>query len=367
LWWITTHSDTIYNILWGDKDTYMLAFAAAGKAASYAQMPIPPAAALSGKSGEFHHLMAMVQHDHYGRQAWVHNTLNKHGLWAQGPPALYTLVTGPMPEWVGSRLSDHPNIFTMNATRLVPLQVEQPVAATNMVTCPHAVLAQFLRVQALGLALLPQPWLMAACSKELSQLLENAASNSSSSREGVASGRYSLRQLHARQLQQESADACMQVPRAAGHLEQLLQQQVAQQQLGPVQWASVLVGRAAADELVHALSAPANTPAGVAQHEREDLAQWLAAAHTPDVLQYLNWHLMAVKKAPAACTAAGPGRVANADGAMPVLQLRHPGSSSGGAQSGSPAAWSALELAQVVWLPEAVKWIQETELIKKHV
>ncbi|WIA22256.1 hypothetical protein OEZ85_004579 [Tetradesmus obliquus] len=61
LWWITTHSDVIYNILWGDKDTYMLAFAAAGKAASYAQMPIPPAAALSGKSGEFHRLRAMLR------------------------------------------------------------------------------------------------------------------------------------------------------------------------------------------------------------------------------------------------------------------------------------------------------------------
>uniref|UniRef100_A0A383W675 Nucleotide-diphospho-sugar transferase domain-containing protein n=1 Tax=Tetradesmus obliquus TaxID=3088 RepID=A0A383W675_TETOB len=349
LWWITTHSDVIYNILWGDKDTYMLAFAAAGKAASYAQMPIPPAAALSGKSGEFHRLRAMVQHDHYGRQAWVHNTLNKHKNWAQGPPAPYALVTGPMPEWVGTRLSNHPNIFAMNATRLVLLQVEQPgAAAKGLQACPQNVWSQFMQLQALGIALLPQPELMTACEEELSQLLQHDAATTSSRNGGEAL--------------------------AAGSLEQLLQQQAAQQQLAPaVQWASVLAGQPAVDELVHALSAADNTPAGVADLEREGLSKWLAAAEPPAMLQYLNWHLMAAKKAPAVCASAGPARAANADGAMPVMQLRQAGGVQdfGGAGRSKkfemPAAWSALELAQAVWLPEAVRWIQGSELMRKHV
>lgn len=32
LWWITSHSKVVYNILYGDKDTFSLAFAAAGEA-----------------------------------------------------------------------------------------------------------------------------------------------------------------------------------------------------------------------------------------------------------------------------------------------------------------------------------------------
>lgn len=379
LWRITTHSDVIYNILWGDKDTYMLAFAAAGKAASYAQMPIPPAAALSGKSGEFHRLRAMVQHDHYGRQAWVHNTLNKRKNWAQGPPAPYALVTGPMPEWVGTRLSNHPNIFAMNATRLVLLQVEQPAAAApkGLHACPQDVWGRFLRIQALGVALLPQPALLAACEGQLSQLLPHDAATTSSSN-GSSKGGEALagmqQQVQIRRLLQAPVDACTHVQHAAGSLEQLLQQQAAQQQLAPaVQWASVLAGQPAVDELVHALSAADHTPAGVADLEREGLAKWLAAAEPPAMLQYLNWHLMAAKKAPAACAAAGPGRVANADGAMPVMQLRQAGGlqDDGGAGHSKkfkmPAAWSALELAQAVWLPEAVKWIQGSELLRKHV
>lgn len=341
----------------------MLAFAAAGKAAIYAQMPIPPAAALGGKSGEFHHLMAMVQHDHFGRQAWVHNTLNKHGLWLQRPPAPYTLVTSPMPEWVGTRLSDHPNIFAMNATRLVLLHIEQPAAATSMQRCPHDVWSQFMRLQLLGIALLPQPALMVACMEKYVQLMEVDArdSTNSSSQASVA-----LSGLQARLIHQQLSDACIHTPSAAGRLNQLLQQQAAQQPLKPVQWASVLVGRAAVEELAHALTAPANTPAGSVELERQELAAWLAAADAPAMLQYLNWHLMAAKKSPADCSAAGPERVANADGAMPVLQLQLPGGDGGTGASRTATVWSALEMAQVVWLPEAVKWIQGNELVCKH-
>ncbi|WIA33896.1 hypothetical protein OEZ86_006995 [Tetradesmus obliquus] len=337
LWWITTHSDVIYNILWGDKDTFMLAFASAGKADSYAQMPIPPAAALGDKGGEFHGLMAMVQHDHFGRQAWVHNTLNKHKQWAQGMPAPYTLVTGPMPEWVGTRLCNQPNMYAINATRLVLLQVEQPrAAATSMQACRHDVWYHWLQLQALGITLLPQPALVEACADKLPQPQQHIASDASSSN-------------------------------SAARLDELLQQQADQAALVPVQWAAVLVGRPGIEELAHAVSAPANTPAGVAELERQALSAWLAEAGVPTVLPYLNWHLMAKKKAPKSCASAGPGRPANVDGAMPAMRLRKPGEWRRDGAAGGTRLWSVLELAQVEWLPEAVRWIQGSEQMNKHV
>ena len=38
--WINSFSDTIYRTLWGDKDTYALAFAVAGKAHEFNQLQV---------------------------------------------------------------------------------------------------------------------------------------------------------------------------------------------------------------------------------------------------------------------------------------------------------------------------------------
>lgn len=38
--WINTFGDTVYRALWGDKDTYSLAFAVAGKAHAFNQLQV---------------------------------------------------------------------------------------------------------------------------------------------------------------------------------------------------------------------------------------------------------------------------------------------------------------------------------------
>jgi hypothetical protein len=45
--WVNSYSDLLYSAVWGDKDTYALAFAAAGKADAFAQVEVPPGAALT--------------------------------------------------------------------------------------------------------------------------------------------------------------------------------------------------------------------------------------------------------------------------------------------------------------------------------
>ncbi|KAF6252396.1 mannosyltransferase putative-domain-containing protein [Scenedesmus sp. NREL 46B-D3] len=377
LWWITTHSEVIYNILWGDKDTYMLAFAAAGKASQYAQMPIPPAATLRKGNGDMYHLQAMVQHDHFGRQAWVHNTQNKHWQWAVRPPAPYAVVTGPMPEWVGARLSSHPDIFTLNATRLVLLQHPHPSAAAAPDHCPVAAWRQFVRLQALGIVLLSQPEFVTLCQGEIqTPQPRNASLNlSNSNSHSTAHASTALRRLQVGRRLQNPSDACLDAPPAVGHVDQLLHLQADQQQLAVVQWASVLAGGAAAGEVSLAMSATQSTPTGVAAWEVQGLLQWLAsataAANAPSMLMYLNWNLMQKKSAPAACTSAGAGRVANADGAMPVLQLQQPqvsaNDSGARAPTGASRLWSALDVAQVVWLPEAVEWMRREQVVKQHI
>jgi hypothetical protein len=42
LFWINSFADTVYREVHGDKDTFPLAFAVAGKAHEYSQMPVPP-------------------------------------------------------------------------------------------------------------------------------------------------------------------------------------------------------------------------------------------------------------------------------------------------------------------------------------
>ena len=39
LWFLNSHPDTIYKLMYGDKDTFRLAFALAGNSAAYHQVP----------------------------------------------------------------------------------------------------------------------------------------------------------------------------------------------------------------------------------------------------------------------------------------------------------------------------------------
>lgn len=48
LWFVNSHSEVIYKLMYGDKDTFRLAFALAGKSDFYEQVP-----------HIFHHLLAL--------------------------------------------------------------------------------------------------------------------------------------------------------------------------------------------------------------------------------------------------------------------------------------------------------------------
>lgn len=43
--WLNSFSDFMYDVVHGDKDTFMLGFAAAGQAHSYMQLSLPPGGA----------------------------------------------------------------------------------------------------------------------------------------------------------------------------------------------------------------------------------------------------------------------------------------------------------------------------------
>ena len=46
LWFLNSHPETIYKLMYGDKDTFRLAFSLAGKEAAYQQARVPEPALL---------------------------------------------------------------------------------------------------------------------------------------------------------------------------------------------------------------------------------------------------------------------------------------------------------------------------------
>ena len=92
--------------MWGDKGTFGVAFAVAGKAHLFAQVSVPPATAFSwrpnivltkatqGRSWGWQ-LFGFLQHDSWGRPAFIHRTINKYDH--DRDPWKLEAVTAPMP------------------------------------------------------------------------------------------------------------------------------------------------------------------------------------------------------------------------------------------------------------------------------
>ncbi|KAL6765645.1 mannosyltransferase putative-domain-containing protein [Haematococcus lacustris] len=112
LWWINTFAPQVYAHIHGDKDTFPLAFALAGKAAEFRQVSIPPGGAFwwnrdvlevkasgAGAAPNFTdgwQLVGMVQWEPEGRgPAFMHRTMNKFSS-AEDPWPIQ-LITGPLP------------------------------------------------------------------------------------------------------------------------------------------------------------------------------------------------------------------------------------------------------------------------------
>jgi hypothetical protein len=391
--------------------------APAGKASTYAQMPLPPAGLFalksearalrkwSKKSGidpatNIHKLQGIVHFDHFGQPAFVHQTLNKSPEWSKAPPA-WGYLSSPMPQWLGRGLFVKAvDAHYVDAERLIPLNIRYPsssseegskatgssAAAANRSTCPEATFAQFLGVQGLGVGLLGQPDLVAVCSKQLQQKLDEEDYDSTAGFEGLLVAKASSKH----------ASSCMQGSAVNGDTRQLNQQQLLQQanEAGQLQWAAVLAGGSNCDLLLKAERKAMYL--GDGQHKQ--LLRWLekfcwlqrhdarcrshrlpgcqrhrnvhsipaATAHVPAaalpyVLVYPNWGLLQHREAPGSCSDYR---------AFPAVALQQPGDISAGDADGSDGdqagvLWSALDRAQVVWFPQAVAWMNSNKAIKE--
>jgi hypothetical protein len=405
----------------------MLSGGPAGKASSYAQMPLPPAGLFALKSeahalkkwtnesgidpaAELHKLQGIVHFDHFGQPAFVHQTLNKNPVWNNTPPA-WGYMSSPMPQWLARGLFVKAvDAFYVDAERLIPLQISSPssgskedsketgspaaAAAAKWSTCPEATFEQFLAVQGLGVGLLDQPDLVAACSKQLQQKLEEEDDGSRAGWEAALATHASSKQ----------ASRCMQGSAVNGDIRQLNQQQLLQRsnEPGQLQWAAVLAGGNNCDlllkaerkamyhgegqhkELLHWLErfcwsqrhdARCRTYRllGCQRHRRVHSTAAAAAAAAPDarvaattaaavpgVLVYPNWSLLQHREAPGGCKEYR---------AFPALALQPPGDptaadADGGDGGEAGVLWSALDRAQVVWFPKAVAWMNSNEAIK---
>ncbi|KAK9814131.1 hypothetical protein WJX72_001060 [[Myrmecia] bisecta] len=78
LWFLNSHQNVTYKLMYGDKDTFRLAFNLAGKKRDFKQVTIPPCAPLDANPLNkpptvFLHV-GMMQHDPYGNVAFLHRT-----------------------------------------------------------------------------------------------------------------------------------------------------------------------------------------------------------------------------------------------------------------------------------------------------
>ncbi|DBA84574.1 TPA: hypothetical protein ACH3X2_006154 [Trebouxia sp. C0005] len=100
LWFLNSHRKPVSDWMWGDKDTYRLAFALAGKANAFQQVTLSPRLALDagGTPPEppFRHT-GMVQHDLDGNLQFLHRTyLGKFDPAIQEPWRELDFVTNPV-------------------------------------------------------------------------------------------------------------------------------------------------------------------------------------------------------------------------------------------------------------------------------
>eukprot|EP00798_Chlamydomonas_sp_ICE-L_P031339 gene31339-6489_t len=122
LLWINSYSDVMYRYLHGDKDTFPLAFATAGKASHFRLVPIPPGAMMvwapnvvvlrrSKRRGlrDGYKLQGVLQHDPFGRPMFLHRTISK--FWFGSSPPFITTFTAPLPyPWLKWYLAQSKNL-----------------------------------------------------------------------------------------------------------------------------------------------------------------------------------------------------------------------------------------------------------------
>lgn len=320
-----------------------------------------------------------------------------------------------MPQWLARGMFvKAANSFHVDADRLIPVQISQPIASIgsnssatavaaaegSWAACPDSSFNEILAVQGLGIALLDQPQLVAACSKQL----QEAANNSAAALDKVAAADAG---------DTKQAQSCMQGSVVSGSIAQLHEQQLLQQPQQPeqLQWAAVLAGTSC-ETLLRAQRKAAHK----GHDQQRQLLHWLerqcwarrrhsrclrhplfpgcrrrlrvhkaAAAAAADAgmpvlpsgLVYPNWGLLQPRVPPGSCKDYR---------AFPALALQQPAEYNASsadsyteavsdyavevvAQDGraAPVLWSVLEQAQMQWFPQAVEWMNSNKAIQQLV
>ncbi|GAX76848.1 hypothetical protein CEUSTIGMA_g4294.t1 [Chlamydomonas eustigma] len=209
LLWINSYPEKLKGSMWGDKDTFGLAFAVAGKAHLYFQVAVPPA-------GLFHwrkdmllikatqqkdwgwQLIGMLQHDTWGRPAFIHRTIDKYS--PEKNPTNIELITAPITLRWSEYFLNHDNmgptkgvpwdyVVPANAvTELVPTKTASWVhevdgelvqdsftfsdsSAPDTTKCPVPTFVSVWTMAANGLPIDLEPAMMEACLPVLERLL----------------------------------------------------------------------------------------------------------------------------------------------------------------------------------------------------
>uniref|UniRef100_A0A383VV11 Mannosyltransferase putative-domain-containing protein n=1 Tax=Tetradesmus obliquus TaxID=3088 RepID=A0A383VV11_TETOB len=200
---INSFGDVLYKALWGDKDTYSMAFAVAGKAHLFNQLQVPPGAALTWRNSSLlvkatqqktagWQLAGMLQFDAAGQPAFLHRTMNKFS-WG-GEAWHLGLITGPLPlRWVNYYLSQDaqgptvgvPYDYVAPASAFVQWHIPQPLARSTAQTdgwavgqeeaCPAVTFLAYWRLREHAVPTGSNASLDSACTPLLASLLRSNA------------------------------------------------------------------------------------------------------------------------------------------------------------------------------------------------
>eukprot|EP00798_Chlamydomonas_sp_ICE-L_P010063 gene10063-7957_t len=142
IFFINSFPGLVQESAWGDKDTYAVGFALAGKAHEFSQSPVPPGGLFAWrkdmlliKSTEEKtwgwQLLGFLQFDNWGRAAFIHRTINKFDV--DKTPWNIELVSAPMPRrWAEYYLVQ----VNPGPTKGIPWDYVVPASSVSVLTIP---------------------------------------------------------------------------------------------------------------------------------------------------------------------------------------------------------------------------------------
>ncbi|KAG2500723.1 hypothetical protein HYH03_001487 [Edaphochlamys debaryana] len=162
-WWMNAMGhDLTYNYMYGDKDTFGVAFAMAGKPTEYYQVPVPPAGVWTHDTNIGWHpnkpqllrqghwwMNSLVHFSPWGQAMWQHRVTGEMYVRSPGPPR-DEVVTPPMPvSWTTYHMAFAPTDGSAQFPAIVVMPYNltylQAISATTPATpgCPPLVWAAY--------------------------------------------------------------------------------------------------------------------------------------------------------------------------------------------------------------------------------